>query len=622
MYLKNFHIKHFRCIEDLTIEFKKGVNVLIGENNTGKTTILDALRLSFSLGTQRRDIFFNLDDFHINKYGISADTCEFDLTFADVSEQQKGLFVEMLALDSKEYVLKLHLRYQLKTKGDVETISFKCWGGEHEGQNIHYEMLNLFFFIHLEALRDAERNLRPNRENRLSYLLRRLINDSLEQERLARIINEKIEETEDWNRLIAGAKNRINEHLGKTAINQQSIDIDFLPLEFKKIAENLKMFIPNLWVVNKQEIESQFTDDSWKKYFINPDDSDLKFKDNFAEILQADTGIGEKRTIIENIHQRTQKNFELSRNGLGYNNLIYIATVIGDLFERAESGIENYIALLIEEPEAHLHPQLQNLLFDYFKIMEDKSIQVFITSHSPTITAKTNINSITVLSNLNNSIKITLLRNISLKLEEEKYLSRFLDVTKSQLFFAKGVILVEGISEALLLPIFADIMGEDFNFNKKGIEVVNIGGVAFSPFAKLFNSDDSNLRIDINCSVITDNDVCSSGQISQRAQNIKNLEAGKLKVFLANNTFEYELYCGQNKDILINTYKELHTRFSIKPTGNIDNEAMEFATAVKSNKDKAVFAQILAEKIKTENLNFQVPKYIKDAIKWAINFQI
>lgn len=618
MYLKNFHIKNFRCIEDMTVEFKKGVNVLIGENNTGKTTILDALRLSFSLGTQRRDIFFNLDDFFVNKYGITADVCEFDLTFADIFEQQKGLFVEMLALDNNEYVLKLHLKYQQKTKGDIDTISFKCWGGEHKGQNISYEMLNLFFFIHLEALRDAERNLRPNRENRLSHLLRRLINDSTEQERLARIINKKIEETEDWNRLITKAKKRINEHLGKTSINQQSVDINFLPLEFKKIAENLKMFIPNLWVVNKQEIKSQFIDDSWKKYFTNPDDSDLVFKDNFAEILKTDTQIGEKRGVIESIYQRTQNSFELSRNGLGYNNLIYIATVIGDLFERVESGIENYIALLIEEPEAHLHPQLQNLLFDYFKAMEEKSIQVFVTSHSPTITAKTNIYSITVLNNLNNSIKMTLLRNISLTLDEKQYLSRFLDVTKSQLFFAKGIILVEGISEALLLPIFADIMGQVFNLNRKGIEVVNIGGIAFNSFAKLFNSDDFNLRLNINCSIITDNDADSNGRISQRAQNTKNLEGGKLKVFLANNTFEYELYCEQNKNILINTYKELHERFNINTTGNIDDEAKIFTEYIKNNEDKAIFAQILAEKIKSDNINFKIPKYIQKAIKWAI----
>jgi hypothetical protein len=84
MFLKSFQIINYRCIENITIDFKKGVNVLVGENNTGKTTIIDALRLAFGIGTQRKDIFFNLDDFHINKFGKRSEIAEFHLIFSDI----------------------------------------------------------------------------------------------------------------------------------------------------------------------------------------------------------------------------------------------------------------------------------------------------------------------------------------------------------------------------------------------------------------------------------------------------------------------------------------------------------------------------------------------------------
>jgi len=612
MFLKYFQIKNFRCIEKLDIEFKKGVNVFIGENNTGKTSIIDALRLSLGLGTQRRDIFFSPDDFFINRFGIRADTSEFDLTFADVSKDERGIFIDLLALENGEYVLKLHLRYQLRIKGGIEVITYKCWGGEHEGQNISYEMMDAFYYVYLEALRDAERYLRPTRENRLSLLLRRLKSNPKEQSELAKIINNKIKTTTEWMDLIKEAKNRINEHLKRTSLNQQTIDIDFLPLEYKKIAENLKMYLPKSWLVKKTEITNNFTDNSWEKYFVNPKDNELIFNENTMANIDSDSLSLDKKELLKNIFQRIKDRFELTRNGLGYNNLIYISTVIGDLFERASSDTERYVSLLIEEPEAHIHPQLQNLLFDYFRVMEDTNIQVFISSHSPTITAKTHIDSIAILQCATNNITITPIRKISLDVDEKNYLRRFLDVTKSQLFFSKGVILVEGISEALLLPIFADIMGKECNLNQLGIEIVNIGGVAFKPFAKLFNSCNRAKRLNINCSILTDDD-----SNSPRARNARALAGGKLKVFLSNNTFEFELYL-QNEIVVSEIYRQLHPQFSLN-TGDISNKAIQFMEKIKTNKDKAVFAQMLAEKLKNNNISFNVPLYIQNAIKWAEN---
>ena len=114
-----------------------------------------------------------------------------------------------------------------------------------------------------------------------------------------------------------------------------------------------------------------------------------------------------------------------------------------------------YQALLIEEPEAHLHPQKQNTFFKYLNTFDQKGIQLFITSHSPTITAKAKLYYLIVLQKQKNKISEFTVAHSELDPENIKYLRKFLDVTKSQLFFSNGTILVEGISETLLLPASA-----------------------------------------------------------------------------------------------------------------------------------------------------------------------
>ena len=168
--------------------------------------------------------------------------------------------------------------------------------------------------------------------------------------------------------------------------------------------------------------------------------------------------------------------------------------------------------MLIEEPEAHLHPQKQNTFFKYLNTFDEKGIQLFITSHSPTITAKAKLDYLIVLQKQKNKISAFTVSNSGLKPENKKYLEKFLDVTKSQLFFSNGTVLVEGISEALLLPTFAKKMSletdvpDKYDLDKNGIEIVNVGGVAFDPFAKLYNSPEANKRLAAKCSLISDDD--------------------------------------------------------------------------------------------------------------------
>ena len=88
---------------------------------------------------------------------------------------------------------------------------------------------------------------------------------------------------------------------------------------------------------------------------------------------------------------------DISLNGLGYNNLLHMATSLGDLQENPSD--EEIRVLLIEEPEAHLHPQLLELLFDFFrKANIDSKIQIFMTSHSPSLVAKADLDDIHIIT--------------------------------------------------------------------------------------------------------------------------------------------------------------------------------------------------------------------------------
>lgn len=632
MFLKKLIIKNFRCIKNITIDFQKGLNLIIGENNTGKTAIIDALRLALSIGLPQREIYLTNEDFYIDQYGRKTNEIEFHLTFSDVSDEQQGIFYEMLAVNKDENMndfgnLKLHVRYSLVNKYGIERIRYKYWGGDNEGgENIPSELMDLLYFVYLGALRDAGRDLKPCKGNRVGQLFLKLEGDQTIQDDYAKSIDDIIKKDKKWKNLINKAKCKINDHLEEISLisDTQNIDIDFLTLEFKKIVENLKLFLPFRVKIKRDEITEKIGEDPYilNKFFEDVNKRDLVFKKDFHKILDDDTCTNcDIKIKLKDIYNKTVKNFEIEQIGLGYSNLIYISTVLGDLLERRKIERESYNALLIEEPEAHLHPQLQDILFNYLKMVGEKHIQVFITSHSPTITSKASIDSTIVLGKDQNNIFNLPLKSCLLDKKDKKYLERFLDVTKSQLFFAKGVILVEGISEALLLPVFADMIGKEYSLDKNGIEVINIGGVSFQPFARLFNSDQSEKRFNIRCSIITDDDR-KNGEESSRAIKTEKLRGGHLEIFLAEITFEYELYTQENKDILIEAYRNLHTKYKGDRNESFNQERQDFVGKIKNNKDKAEFAQELSRILsddKDKHNRFIVPQYIQEAIKWAIN---
>jgi putative ATP-dependent endonuclease of OLD family len=195
------------------------------------------------------------------------------------------------------------------------------------------------------------------------------------------------------------------------------------------------------------------------------------------------------------------------RYGLGSNNLLYMACELL-LLGREPNGLP---LLLIEEPEAHLHPQRQLRLMEFLeqaatgKVKDTKCpVQVILSTHSPNLASKIPLENIVLLEG---GRAFPLARGqTKLETGDYRFLERFLDVTKANLFFAHGVIVVEGDAEAILLPVLAKLLGTDLT--EHGVSIINVGGRGLSRFSSIFQRRDEGApKLSVPVACVVDMDV-------------------------------------------------------------------------------------------------------------------
>ncbi len=465
MYLSELKLWNFRkygsCVAfdrkkpNLTIPFRDGINVLIGENDTGKSAIVDAIRLV--LGTHSLDwTKVTPDDFYAR-----ADRLRIELRFDALSTAEGKHFTEWLDWVGvgAASIPRLTVFYEVTRKDDRILPSDIKAGADADGHQLNAEARDYLRITYLKPLRDAKADLVPRRNSRLSQILQG---------------HEAFKGKSNTHHLV-GLFGEFNRAVTAYFKGQYADGTELLSdQKGKELRDAIEIYLRT------------FTDASTSLNIGVVDNDDL-------------------RTILETLGLSI---IGTTNPGLGTLNRMFMASELVHVNKVNWSGLR---LALIEELEAHLHPQAQMKVVEGLRSTHGQ--QIILTTHSPNLASKVPLNSLIML-NGNHAFPMGKAPDGSshTKLDDPDYefLQWFLDVTKSNLFFAKGVLMVEGWAEEILLPALALKLKMDGliprDLTEAGVAVVNVGGTSQLRYAKIFCRA-SGPEIDVPVAIVTDVDV-------------------------------------------------------------------------------------------------------------------
>lgn len=419
--LGDIDLKH----PSLDLSFTKGLNVLIGENDSGKSAILEAIKMVLKTHAYER-LMWVKEDFY-----EGTDELRIELLIDGLTNSEAAHFTEWLGWtdgDSPRPILRLI--YSVRLIDDKPMPSEIRAGMDESGTAIDSQAREYLKVTFLKPLRDAENELTAKKYSRLSQIL-------------------------------------------------GGHDL------FKKGANGKELF-ENYVATANQQIKQWFEDEVAEDGQLSNKEQIKGVIDGFlGSFIQKDTAssFSISGSHIREILEKLSLNLDgTTRPGLGTMNRLYMAAELLHLQKPGWNGIK---LCLVEEEEAHLHPQAQMKVLE--TIQKQKGTQFIITTHSPNLASKV------VLSedNLNQVVickegKVFPMGPTYTQLDKSDYefLDHFLDVTKANLFFAKGIILVEGWAEEIILPAIAQGMGKDLTAHE--VSIINVGSTAYMRYAKIF----------------------------------------------------------------------------------------------------------------------------------------
>ncbi len=675
MYISKVKIANYKGFEKAEVELKDGLNVILGHNNGGKSTLLDAISLVLNSERNRKlsvwdfyqgisldtlkdkapsveiSLYFSMSDAEEN---ISSDAALFSSYAISLEPKLVACMTYVFFLPNteiesyKEYVANasntIEIMKMIESKF-IRKYIYSIYGGKPAlHQQVTSEDLRKIDFQKVDALRNVESELFSGRAELLHDVLSYFLDYNIKS-------SDKTE---------GEVKNEIK------------VKRDSFQLETQKNIDSLIERIKD----GKNEI-IKYANKTGALY----NESDLLFDGSVTE---------EQLLRVLNILVSTSVGFNIPifNNGLGYNNLIYISLLLAKMQSNKEisymgtTNAKAFSVLSIEEPEAHLHPELQYQFLDFLRqnIADKKVKQVFITSHSPSLTAKVKLDELCCLfKDHRHKVNAYYPRKIyASEPKSKKFVQRYLDATRADMLFAGKILFVEGLAEQILIPVFVNLLGYNQDWLSQQAIVINIAGRYFDHFLKMYDGTNEN-TLPIRVACITDRDPArkrkANGSEKESYLSCWPIEYNALPIeydyknhseeFVAKyanhpnirffsqdehgKTLEYDIarmnYTNQNilTDSVANK-QELKNMMSASTFDRLKSEcksaklidiysdnatweesdklkgliAARYLDSIKKGENALELANALMDLSNEEKENFNVPTYIKDAILWLL----
>ncbi|MFN1266854.1 ATP-dependent nuclease [Pseudomonas lundensis] len=516
---------------------------------------------------------FSVEDRHHSKAGVAEGDIVFHYVFRGLDEDDEADFLAALQPGLQDK-LEAHIWIRYSDPDKAGRFRVKRWCGEHEEVGLTADMMENLRGVYLQPLRDASQSLRPSRHSQLSRLLHLLADEA-----------------------------------GRAGIDK----------ELKRLDDELKKHPP---IISTQTAISTRHGTMLGK--------------QLAQVLEVGLSVSDFQRLSSRLSLSVDS-FEIEQNGLGFNNLIFMAVVLSELTKNPEA---TYRGLVVEEPEAHLHPQLQAVLLRYLESIQsmagEKPVQLFVTSHSPNFASIADLDCLTCLFETDEGIETFFPRTITFGKGKREKLERYLDVTRAELFFARRVMFVEGAAELMLVDILAAKAG--YNLREHGVSLISVEGLNFDSFLPLFGEK----ALKLPTVLLTDADPTTVGVegeeplalyprsddvviVSDNTAKMKALQDRFVQVRHGVKTLEYDLALhAENRTAMLAALAEMHPKIAVTVKAAVDAAADDATKAralfsgmferAQNNVQKGRFAQELAQILK-DGAACVVPNYILQAVE-------
>lgn len=643
MYLKYIQIVNFKNLKAARFEFAKGANTIIGENDSGKSNALTAIRIllddNYYYNTKRlkeTDFSYALGDWRGHWIIISA-------FFDEISREDKSneFCAELTPEQENIDFLKSYIRCADKEFGTVSLFIRPCRAKRAElaeaAQNGTFEAVRSqiklsdyeFYYTSRSQADFTDENVYKsivgdicagqyvNPEDDDQSVLGSKIDIMNVWQHISTVFIDALRDVESE---LRKPKNPIRQIIDTIEGNIEETDIDDIKRKISELNQKIS-HIPQVSDIGSQ-VNQKLLEMIGAIY--SPEIKlESRLKEDFATLARYLT-----------ISPSNQKDIDLL--GLGHLNILYIAMKLVEFEVNRNRELLNI--MIIEEPEAHIHTHIQKTLFNNLQVTHTYT-QVVMSTHSTHLSEVSDIEKVNVMKKVDEQTSLVMKPTNGLDqfgadvleykgISFSKILSRYLDAKRSVLLFSKGVIMVEGDGEEILIPaLVKKVLG--VSLDEMGIGLINIGSVGFENVACIFDES----RLQRKCSIVTDLDVVVDGAkkssqvamdrgASRREKLSRLFDANPyVSAFYAPHTLEVDFASEDNNKrfvcaIIKRAYKDAATKEKhvLAVKSGTEAERYDSVMTVAKNIKKGWCATLLAEKI---DAGATIPMYILDAIAFV-----